>query len=213
MPRCVVIDAIPASIVFTDRAGSLASLTTYTFAGLAIGSVTATRRIVVSVQATTAALAAISVTVGGISATEVTGCSGYQSGEGWTIRMFIAEVPTGTTASIVVTVTGGATGCRLGAWALYDLLSSVPTASAVDVTDPVSMAVNVDAGGVAVAFAVSRFAMTWTGLTEDFDAVVASGQISGASLSFEAAQVPLTVTCSKTAGGSATFVANTASFR
>ena len=114
-----------------------------------------------------------------------------------------ADVPTGTTGEVVVTLNNEAS-VNLLAWSAYSLESAVYDTAGTDgpgIAEATSLSVPIDipAGGVALGFfwatgtSGSNFSATWTNLTENFETGVTSGY-SGAGGYFPSAQTNLTVT-------------------
>ncbi len=198
MVMCMVIGGRPASITNTDNAGSLtapATQTSWTFTGTSIGTASADRLVIVAVAYINTAATSATCTIAGGSATEITGCAIRSTGGGSTeiqFKMFRRVVASGTTATIVVN-TGTATGCFIGVWSAYDLRSTTEVDTSRDEAAGTSVVLdlNVSAGGVACGYAVVPNAVTWTGLTEDFDTVV-SIRHTGASKAQSLTASPLT---------------------
>jgi len=192
---------IDATIVHTADPTDSVDRTNYTFSGVAIGTAATNRRIIVGVgnRFTSGNPTISSLTVAGIPATQVAHVSAGAS----TVKatLFIADVPTGTTADIVVNQSGGTVNCGLGVWAAYDLLSSTATDFGTSVANPATDGIAVSAGGIIVGYAVTGGSdaprtHTWTGISEEFDETI-EGFIAhtGASGEFASASTPtLTVT-------------------
>lgn len=185
------------SITFTDSDGSASDLTTYTFTSKSIGTENPTRKVIVSVSSIADALGSTSIsslTVGGISATVAVS---QVSGDGGFCGLAIADVPTGTTASVVVTMANLQSRMGIGVWAAYDLTSSTPTDTATSTADPASLNLDLVAGDIAVAavFNNTNGTATWTGATERFDAIIDGAQYSGADFSAVSDEAPRTIEC------------------
>jgi len=186
------------TLAFQEADNSTSNLTTYTFSGKALGTAASNRQIVVLVSGHGTSNTTVStVTVGGVSATELVYA---QQATGTQIKaIWIASVPTGTTGDVVVTFAAGKGSCGIGVYALYGASSSAH-ATQTDTTystDTVSVSIDVPAGGVCFAIGTGTAidaSTTWTGLTEDYDAVEESGnRHTGASDLFASAQTGLTV--------------------
>jgi hypothetical protein len=191
--------ATSATIAFGASAISTTNLTanqSYTFSSHAIGaapdgSTTFARHVVVFVlvnySSTVEALT--SVTVAGQSTTLVVNA---ETTANETVRIYItdAQVTSGTTASIVVTVAGSSTTVcgGIATYALYDLVSTTATDTAIATTGAgtVTLTFDIAAGGVFVA---ARGTMkngacthTWTGTTspsEQHDELIENDVTSG----------------------------------
>lgn len=174
---------------------SQGAATVYTFSAADISTAAADRKIVVGIQANDGGNTVSSVTVGGISASLVIALDDGNS----RTELWQADVPTGTTADIVVTFSGGANACDIGVWAVYGAAAAAHhTASSS--ANPPSANLNIPANGVAIGVARengSGVLSTWTNLTERFDRT--SG--TGASDAFVAAETGRTITCTPAAGG------------
>lgn len=216
-PICMVIGATPASIVYNTNNGRFTGPTTNTswsFSLTPIGTATATRLVIVGAFYINTAASAATCTIGGISATEITAChirTATGSGTETELRLFAATVPTGTSATVVVN-TGTATGCWIGVWSAYDLISTtaVDTAKQAPAGTTVTLDLNVSAGGVACGMGLTPNAVTWTGFAEDFDRIN-TVWTSGGSVESAAGATPMTVRVATSPGTGSVMCA--ASFR
>lgn len=193
-----------ASVTYTDSEYQDSASTVYTFTGKAIGTAGGHRVIVVGVAgASTTSRTISSVTVGGIAATQIVFAEDLGNSLYTPAGLFIARVPTGTTANVVVTWSGGQSRCGVGVWAVYNLDSIAATGTNSSLVSPSSLNLTIPPGGVAIGMFSgydnnSFSAHTWVGLTKNFDlATVATNQVgdSGASLASAAGAVNLTITC------------------
>lgn len=154
---------------FAAATGNGSDLTTYTFTAHAIGAAASNRKVVVAATGRMGSgIQVSSLTVGGVSAT-----SAVSSGSGTShSSIWVVDFPTGTTADIVVTFSGGAARCAVAVWAMYGAGSSTPTATATDTTSPFSQSLTTPVGGVAFGVITSSdpAGITWANLTEDVDA-------------------------------------------
>lgn len=185
-----VIGASVASLVFQATTQQTSS-TNYTFSSQAIGQATASRYVIVAAHLySNSARTISSLTVGGISATQVitqsvTNFFAYRA------SIYIVAVPTGTTADIVVNTSGVCELMTISVWAAYDLNS----ATAVDSDSATSTgsttfsipSMSTSADGFAVASCVynrngTGSAFAWTNATERSDTVLNIGGVyTGAS--------------------------------
>jgi len=152
---------------FQASAVDAADLTTYTFSSQPIGSASSTRRVVVTIS-TNSTRTISSVTIGGVSAT--LDATNTLSGTAH-VAIASAVVPSGTTASVVVTMDAGALGCGIGVWTLTD---GDPTGQvATGNGDPTALTVTTTTGDVVIAYAfttgVSTALFAWTNATERFE--------------------------------------------
>lgn len=186
------------TLLFTDHATDFTqNQAVYTYTSRAISTAAANRQVVVSVSAprfTPGTRNVNSMTIGGISASFV---ARQNSSNGDTTEQWAVSVPSGTTATIVVTFNANMGGCGIGVWAMYGAQSSA-SATAGSIANPMSVSINVPAGGCAIGSLVDSQSntWTWTGITKRFDEFVnatVSNQ-SGASDQFGAAQTGLSIT-------------------
>lgn len=171
--------ATPPSV--TNTAGSAVTPnTTCDFTSVSIGTADATRRVVVGVASVTTSGSAPSfsaMTIGGVSASLI--ISDTRSGDVSELgaALFMAEVPTGTTADINTTFSGDADACTIGVWRVIDLTTSTPVDSDIIYFEGVNsgtMTLTTVNPGVAIGFQYmysdgGAMNVTWTGLTENFE--------------------------------------------
>ena len=172
--------SVAPSYSYRGFTADTANLSTYTFSSHDIGTAAASRRVVVCAYGVGGSASSATCTVGGISATALVTATLQFYSPGY---IFIAEVPTGTTADIVVTFSAGAVACGVAVYAVYDLTSSsaVDTGSGTGSFNDTLTSVN---PGVAIGCSLlnSAAASTWTNLTEDHDTVVeTNSQMSSAA--------------------------------
>lgn len=116
-----------ATSTYVTYVSNSANQTTYTFTGTSIGTASSDRYVIVAFGASdgTAGRTDSSVTIGGISATKLAGA--YFSGA--TTRMaaiYMAPVPTGTTADIVVTYSGQVSRMGMSVFSATGIQSTTP---------------------------------------------------------------------------------------
>jgi hypothetical protein len=174
-------------VEYITNVSSTSNLTTYTFNSTSIGSAATDRYVVIGASGSSGTTSGISsITVNGNNATELVQVSGSTVAAG----LFIAAVPTGTTANIVVTFGGGKERCDVGVWKVTKLNSATPydTASLGSGLSVNTGSVNIDTrvGGILLSYVhrggVNSGTTTWTGATENYDTTLESRIISGASL-------------------------------
>lgn len=210
----------PASISFVGCTASVSANTVYTFTNHATGTAGARKTIVSASAKDNATIFSIdSMTVGGVSATEVVDNSA-DTGSLVQNALYIIDNPSGTTATIVVTASESMSNMTVCVWAAYDLLSTTATATASQfqtASAAITLSLNVSTDGIGVGISsVSSDSdtATWTGLTERVDALAESGA-PGEVMSYSGADTatagtPLSVTADWTgtddsAGVSASF--------
>lgn len=187
---------------FLQGVGDATDLTTYTFSSQNLGTADASRYIIVGVLSRRAAgtPSISSLTIGGVSAAAVVAQTNTASGSD-IAALYIAAVPTGTTGDIVVTFDAAMLRCAVVAYRAVGIASA--TASDTDsstATDP-TCNLDVPAGGFAIGVACTGNAgasFTWTGLTENYDAVIEALNATSASDTFVAAQTGLAITANGT---------------
>ena len=158
--------------------------TTYTFSGVSIGTASSDRRIIVTVGNTNTTLIS-SATVGGVSATIIV--QRVSGGGNAFAGVLIANVPTGTTADIVITFAAGVSNCKAGVYSSTGLLSDTATDTGFSDSNPGSDTLTVIPGGFCVgACSMLDFALaspSWTALTVHYSEEQENGVSSGASTS------------------------------
>lgn len=177
----------PPVLTFHALTQSGSSLTTYTFNSQAIGSENESRCVIVAVVgASGSSIDVASVTVNSVSATvgRAAGASNRP------VEIWIARVPTGTSVSIVVTFTGGATFCGIGVWDCTGLDSTTPTDTAT--ASDGDMLIDVATAGVVIcaSSSINGASSTWTNATERFD--TSSGSVGDTGADYQATAGPET---------------------
>jgi len=160
-----------ASLVHTGR-NDAGSGSTQTFTAEAIGTAAPNRYVIVAVMQNSGTRPATpTVTIGGITATPAVEMrTDYSGAASTTQALFIAAVPTGATADIVVTWSTTVDITAIAKWAAYGINPTV-IGTATSGANPASFTVNVPSGGIVIA-AVNNpqyTTSTWTGATEDYD--------------------------------------------
>jgi len=208
---------VAATISFVSCTTDAANLTTYTFTAHATGTA-GTRKTIVGVSAEDASsdFSVASMTVGGVSATEVVDSANASSLV--QSALYIIDNPSGTTADIVVTFSEDVTSAAVCVFAAYDISSETAVATASDyqsVSENLVLSLNVSADGVAVGQSANTGASaitTWTGLVENAPESSAEYAISSAHYDEDAtASSPLTAGSDWNGSGDAIGVS--ASFR
>ncbi len=212
--RCVIIGGRLPEIYFRTLTGTFATDTSYTFSSQPIGTAHDSRLVIVAVAYINSTPTAATCTIAGGAATEITGAAIRSSSGGSTeiqVKMFARTVTSGTTASIVVST--AADGCWIGVWTAYYLRSATAVDSegtyASGTTNNLDL--NVSARGVACGFGLMPNAVSWTGMTEEHDAITAGLWMTGATYTAGAAETPRTVRINTSPGTGST--ACSASFR
>jgi len=192
-------------LLYQASLGSAADLTIYTFSSVAIGPADGKRAVIVGVctrDLSSTADIGVTVTVGGITATEViTAVSTADSGRN-EAALYLAIVPSGTSADVVITYNRATDRCGIAVWSAYNLNSIVATDTATSTgLSSQTLDVDVQADGFAIGYSYANNtpAWTWTGLTERFETVVEVALLeSGADITLPAAATPRTITATLT---------------
>lgn len=128
-------------------------------------------------------------------------------------NFYILSVPTGTTATITITMSASvASIITIAVWALYDITSATPYASSTSVANPAVLDLNIPNRGVVIAESfsgVNGASFTWTGPLVDFSQTSSINNLtrSGAHQAVTAAGTPMTVRCAYSAAASPRAVA------
>lgn len=133
--------------------GSTSGATTYTFNTISLGDANTSREIFIIVNwTTTAARTLSSATIGGVTATIASQANGTTSGEG----CIFASVPTGTTGTIVFTLSGAATRVHFSVFRVVNRINKGQTStnnyanSSLSYTSPLTQSVVVPARGFSI---------------------------------------------------------------
>lgn len=201
----------PTQLAFLQSAVNTTNLTTYTFTSANLGTVVANRYIIVSavgIQNTVRTLN--SLTVAGVTATQIQNVSVNPAGGTRLASLWAVAMPSNSTGNIVMTFNGLMGRAGYAAWwatSSYDMTSPYDSANNTAISGgSFSVTVNTPSGGVAIAADVesvtSGTATTvWTGVSVDyndsFPGATTQGQ-SGAHTSVAAGT--LTMTASITNG-------------
>ncbi len=155
---------------FTDNAVSTADTSIYTFAGINFSIADEQRVMVVATggRGAGAPKGVNNLTIGGVNAT-----LGFRADEGGSsVEIWYAEVPTGTSGTIIVNWNGTQFRSGIGSWALYTD-NSTPHDFNRSIVGSGDTLINILENGVVIAYSYdTEDLVTWTGVTEDFDEVV-----------------------------------------
>lgn len=173
------------SLTFQNSYNTPSGSNPYTFASVSIGSASSDRYVIVAwLAAQDAGVGFSSATIGGVSATTIV--SNNQNGGHAAI--FIANVTSGTTANIVVTLDGAITAGQqaIAVWTATGLSSTTAVNSGSDVANSGTQSVTLStaSGGFAVAGCVrgsgAGATTSWTNATSRFDRSPSIGEQSAA---------------------------------
>lgn len=167
--------------VTSSTATDLSDLTTYTFTSIPIGTADTNRIVIVAIAIGGVARTVSSATIGGIAASIAGTTTGTTAGTG----MIYAKVPTGTTATISITLSGAANDCHIGVYRLVGQGSDTPfdtDAPAGGGTTTRTATLDVPAGGAVVACMGNGGSnVAWTNATEDYDINTGGNSFSSAA--------------------------------
>lgn len=177
-----------ATLTYQTAAASAFSTSTPSFASLTIGTADPTRVVIVGLgfsksSGSWGANPISSVTIGGVSATQVGSQVLTPVGVDTVVSFYIAAVPTGTTATVAVTLAANTQRGFVSVWSATNLMSSTPTAtnSATGTSSGPSASLTIPSLGFGLGFVMGRGASnTWTNLTERNDQAVGADTASGA---------------------------------
>jgi len=199
------VTSVSIGTVYTAQDASNAS--TYTFASVQYGTAKNNRHLVIVVQISSDGSGTISdLTVDTVSATQL--LSVVATSEHMAI--YIITRDTGTSGTIVATISGSPQGCAIEVYPIYDA-SATAYDTASDITgNPVSATINVAAGGAVIGGIIHRSdtiptTYTWSGLTENWDGTIDGGTFptygSSASDIFTAVETGRTISSTASAAG------------
>lgn len=200
-----VIGAIPATLAYRGYV-AVSGSNNHTHSTYTSNDASASRRLVACVGYGANEISG--VTIFGVTATLV----GKTDATGLRASIWIADVPTGTSGSVVLTYTSFDWESHVSLYSLVDLISSTPvsTNTATGSTS-VSTSVSTTDGGIAIAAVFGLgLAASWSGVTDDVDVNPGTLMFSSASLA-PTTTTTLSVVATITSGSSVAGV--TASFR
>lgn len=171
-----------ATISFTASPSTTNNNTVYTFSNAAIGDADANRVVAVAVFANSLLGDFVGVTIGGITATKATSVFSSETA-GNAAGIFYANVPTGTTATIVITCNDEASRC---ATAVYRIIPGYGRTATLDTAGAYASSIeeNEVIGGVSVWGSVTPNASTAYTVERNGSSLTTSisGVYSGSSL-------------------------------
>ena len=197
--------AEPVSVAFQARTANGSDLTTYTFAGAAIGAANPRRSIIIGITNSGGTLRTLNtVTVDGVSAQAIFEQQ-YTGGGDFGCRFWGVQLPdtnTNTTGDIVLTFSGSITHCVIHVWAVYNLQSLTALDTAADTGVNVTASLNLDVATSGAAFGLingnASGSGSWLGLTLDSNGVTETVGSSAASAVFAGPETNRTITADMT---------------
>lgn len=192
-----------ATTRYVTTVSSTTDLTTYTFSNASIGTAASDRYVIVGFSASTgtAGITISSVTIAGITATLLSKAEYSATSASRVSGIYMAAVPTGTTATIVVTYSSTMARMALNVYRCIGLPTITPHSTA-SVTGASGTAYTLDVSGSSAGFVIAQAAVqastsfTWTGLTEDSDSVIEAAitQSAASTNTSASGSVPVTAT-------------------
>lgn len=172
----------PVTLSYTGSVYNSAGTSVFTFNNVPFGEEAGDRRILVALGTTEASGSLAYVTIGGVSATVLV----QQTSSNNIACMAMALVPTGTTGTVVLGLSGSTgEGAYCGAWRTTGLPANVAYATN-KAAGTNYITVDTYSGGLVAAYAYveAGTGVGWIGLTERWDAVGGNGiRSSGADAS------------------------------
>ncbi len=157
-----------------------------TFTGASIGTASADRLVIVAVgfhkgSGTWSANPITSVTIGGVTATQVGSQVLYSGTATGVVCFFALAVPSGTTATIVVNMAAVTLAGGIVIWNATGLSSQTVSNTQNDNATPLTQSLVIPATGFGVGFAAgeSTTSWSWTNMTERSDATASAGIWNG----------------------------------
>jgi hypothetical protein len=185
-------------VSYITRVTSTSNLSTYTFSATSIGAADSDRKVYCVFIWSAGVSALSSATIGGITADiHIDATSAGAATRN--IAIVSADVPTGTTADIIVNLTGSPARMSCAVYRVISQVGGVLTASDTSETAGLlSTTINVTTTGAVIAACVdvtSGQAWSWTGVTEDYDASleVATMVVSGGFATGLSTETPRTI--------------------
>ena len=161
-------------VELTASSSSSTTATSYTFSSQSFGPASSLRYIIVSVTGRSGAGVSISsVTIGGVGATQIVYAKPNTDAANYShAGIYIAAVPSGTSGSVVVSLTGGSLlRCGIGVYRVDQMSSpsAFSTATDTDASNPQTASISVTSGGFAIGVAYSQNGASWSGLSESYE--------------------------------------------
>lgn len=197
----------PSIVTYLQDAVLTTDVGTYTFSSQNIGTAGDSRWVVAGIGWTAGVSRTFtSCTIGGVTATTLVAANDATN----ETRLVVAKVPTGTTADVVVTLSGAAVRCAISLWHVLsenDLTTPFHTGSDNTLSGgDVSASLNIPANGYGFgvcygALTSGTAALAWSGLTEvDESTVEVANNAYGSAGLLSATDVSLTVTATLSGG-------------
>lgn len=157
-------------LAFQGHAENGTGASSYNFTSQPIGTAQSDRYVIVGIGWSNLGPSISAVTIGGVSATVVATAANANGSS----AMYIALVPTGTTATVAITFSSTTNlGCGIAVWSATGLVSATPVSSGNSSASPTpSVVLTTVNGGFAIGYAhvasnvtYSPSTIPWTGVT------------------------------------------------
>lgn len=200
------VSSTPPTYTYNTRSLDTSDATTYTYTNLNIGTAAVDRFVIVTITSRGGSVTTItSVTIGGNAATQLAFVNSGVSGGYAAIYGLL--VPTGTTATVVVTQSALTLDCLVSSYSLYGLSSTTPYATATAGNSLPTLTVNANTVKDAIIIGVSQFGsntaatQAWSGLTQRWEEIGEATRIrwAGADAIETVAQSPRAMSISYSA--------------
>lgn len=169
-------DTFEADLVDNDATGSDAS--SFSFSGMSFGTPGSDRRIIIaiSLRGSSGLSDVDSVTVGGVSATQIYTGKNTGGGDLAEATWWIAN-PTGTSGTVAVNCGANVVQIGIAVYRVTGLISETAKDTAVDITSVHDVDVATEPGDLVLGIGYSYgLTSNWSGLTEDTETVVDSNR-------------------------------------
>lgn len=174
----------PVTLTFgSEKDNGDAGCTVCTFLGLSTNTANASRTVIVATWERNSTPRTItSVTIGGVTATPVVAATDNNT----MISHYAANVPLGTTATVIITYSGAVVRGGVATWTTNDLGGGVTpfgTGTAIVNANPISTTVSTQANGSVACVAADgsggSTTSTWTVVSKDWDTSIGTNSFSG----------------------------------
>lgn len=194
------------SLSFIESKTSTADATTYTITGVDFGAADSNRRVVIGFASRSANSGhnVSSATIGGITATVLAQHTANVGGGHSLVALIAADVPTGTSGTVEVTLSNGAVRAIIGVYRILanNALVFANSASSSATATSTSVTVSVEKGvllAVAITFTTGS-TLSFSGIANDnFDATAESAN-AGMASELITASASQTVTATRSSG-------------
>lgn len=178
-PPFLAVPKVPFAASYNGTVNGAAAGASITYANVPIGSPSSGRLVVVAVHwAISGSATVTSASIGGVPATIAAQGNGINNG----VAFIYARVPTGSTASVVVSFSASVARSYVGCWSIVGQDSDIPTSASVPAggsTPNKSVTLSALAGGVSIFASQGDTSGSWTGATADYT-IVSTDRPSGA---------------------------------